>query len=93
MQFFRRVRRKIEEGFLQELMEEARWMWRYIRRYRVTVLIHILLGVSGILMGLGTSIASQVGAVINIRVKNEIQAEVYQHILDTDWESLEQYRS
>ena len=130
MGFFRKVKRKIEEGFLEELICEARWMWGYICRYRTTVLIHILLGVLGIAMGLGTSvaskylidavtgyhtgtigtaaaimvgmllgniamkgIASQVGAVINIRVRNEIQAEVYQHILDTDWESLEQFRS
>lgn len=39
------------------------------------------------------SMASRVGAVINIRVQNEIQAEVYDRILATNWESLEQFRS
>lgn len=39
------------------------------------------------------SIASRIGAVINIRVQNEIQAEVYERILATDWESLEPFRS
>lgn len=37
--------------------------------------------------------ASRVGAVINIRVQNEIQAEVFDRILATNWESLEQFRS
>ena len=39
------------------------------------------------------SISSRVGAVINIRVQNEMQAEVYRRILATDWESVERFRS
>lgn len=115
---------------MEEFLHEVRWLWRYICRYRATVLIHILLGVLGILMGLGGSVASKylidavtgyktgaiglaaalmigmqlgniamkslasrIGAVVNIRVQNEIQAEVYDRILATDWESLEQFRS
>lgn len=130
MEFFRRIKRKIEEGWLREFAREVRWLWTYIRRYRATVAIHILLGVLAIIMSLGTSVASKylidavtgyksgvigtaaaamlgmllgnivmksvasrVGAVINIRVQNGIQAEVYERILATDWESLEQFRS
>lgn len=37
--------------------------------------------------------ASRIAAVINIRVQNGIQAEVYDRMLRTDWESLEQFRS
>ena len=49
----------------------------------------------GMLLGNITmkSIAGRVGAVINVRVQNEIQAEVYERILATDWESLEPFRS
>lgn len=130
MEFFQKVKKKIDDGFLQEFAGELRWLWQYIRRYRMTVVIHILLGVLGILMGLGSSVASKylidavtgyktgtiglaaslmvgmqlgniamrsissrVGAVINIRVQNEMQAEVYRRILATDWESVERFRS
>lgn len=130
MGLFRKIKKKIEDGFLEEFFREAQWMWQYICRYRATVLIHILLGVLGILMSLGSSVASKylidavtgydtgaiglaaalmigmqlgniamkglsgrIGAVINIRVQNEIQAEVYDRILATDWESLEQFQS
>ena len=59
MEFFQRVKRKIDDGFLQEFAGELRWLWQYIRRYRATVAIHILLGVLGILMSLGSSVASK----------------------------------
>jgi ABC-type multidrug transport system fused ATPase/permease subunit len=39
------------------------------------------------------SIASRIGAKLNIRVQNGIQAEVFRRILATDWQSLEQFRS
>lgn len=105
-------------------------MWQYVCRYKKTVMIHILLGVLGILLGLGTSVASRflidavtghkagsigfaaalmigmqlgniamksmanrVAAAINIRVQNEIQAEIYNRILTTSWESVKQFRS
>ena len=59
MEFFRKIKRKIEEGALQEFAEELRWLWVYVKRYRHTILIHILLGVLAIVMGLGTSVASK----------------------------------
>ena len=130
MELFRKIKQKIKEGDLREFILEAKWLWQYIRRYRAAVMIHILLGVLGILMGLGSSVASKylidavtgyntgtigaaaaamvgmqlgniamrsissrIGAVVNVRVQNEIQAEVYSRILFTDWESLEQFRS
>ena len=37
--------------------------------------------------------ASRIAAVINIRVQNGIQAEIYDRMLRTDWASLEQFRS
>ena len=37
--------------------------------------------------------ASRVAAKINIRVQNGIQSEVYDRMLRTDWQSLEQFRS
>ena len=37
--------------------------------------------------------ASRIAAIINIRVQNGIQAEVYDRMLRTDWQALEQFRS
>lgn len=115
---------------MQEMFQEACWMSKYIRRYRWTIAVHILLGVCSILMGLGTSVASKflidsvtgyhsgkigaaaammigmllgslvlrsvgtyVGARLNIKVHDEIQAEIYKKILATEWQSLEHFKS
>lgn len=129
MALLHEIKQKINNG-KADFLREAQWLWQYICRYRGTVLIHILLGVLGILLSLGSSVASKflidavtgyktgmiglaaalmigmqfgniamksmagrVGAIVNIRVQNEIQAEVYERILDTNWEAVEQFRS
>ena len=130
MALFQKIKQRIRDGALREFVQEVKWLWQYIRRYRAAVLIHILLGVLGILMSLASSVASKflidavtgyhigtiggaaaamvgmmlgniamrsissrVGAVLNVRIQNEVQAEVYGRILSTDWESVEQFRS
>ena len=130
MSFSSKLKQKIADGSLNEMWQETKWMYRYIRRYRFVVFIHIALGVVGTLMSLLSSVgmkrmidvvtgywyggfaraavfmigmmlgsillgaaASRIAAVINIRVQNGIQAEVYDRMLRTDWESLEQFRS
>lgn len=49
----------------------------------------------GLMLGsvLMNAAASRIAAVINIRVQNGIQAEVYDRMLRSDWESLEKFRS
>lgn len=128
MSSFRRFKEKIADGSLKEFVGELRWLWRYVKRYHIIIMIHMLLGVLGILMGLGSSVASKylldavtgyntgtigvaaatmagmmlgniavrsltmrIGAVLNIKVQNEIQANLYSKILSADWESMEQY--
>ena len=130
MKMYRWIKEKIENGRFRELWNECLWVWQYICRYKGSVLIHVLLGVVGILMTLGSSVASKflidavisydsgiigtaaalmlgmrlgniamksfatrIGAVLNIRIQNEIQAEIYQRILKTDWQSLENFRN
>lgn len=130
MTLFQKIKEKAYSGRLKEMGREALWVWQYIKRYRGVVLIHVLLGVLGICMSLGTSVASKflidavigvdsgvivsaavlmlamslgniamksiatrIGAKLNIRVQNGIQAEVFRRILTTDWQSLEQFRS
>lgn len=51
--------------------------------------------VAGLLLGSAAmqAAASRIAAIVDIRVQNGIQAEVYDCILRTDWVSLEQFRS
>lgn len=130
MPSIQKIRQKLRDGALREFAHEAKWLWQYIRRYRSAVLIHILLGVIGIVMSLAGSVASKylidavtgfhseriataaalmvgmmlgnivmrcvssrIGAVLNIRIHNEMQAEVFSRILATDWQSVERFRS
>lgn len=53
------VRKRIENGRAREFLEECAWVWQYICRYRGAVAVHVLLGVAGILMTLGSSVASK----------------------------------
>lgn len=50
---------------------------------------------AGLLLGSAAmqAAASRIAAIVDIRVQNGIQAEVYDCILRTDWVSLEQFRS
>ena len=54
----------------------------------VSAMVGLLLG--SVLMN---AVASRVAAIINVRVQNGIQAEVYDRMLRTDWQALEQFRS
>ena len=130
MEFSKKIKEKIEDGSFREMWQEAKWMFTYIRRYRLIVLIHILLGVLGTAMSLLSSLAmrmlidvvtgfqtgaiwtaasymagmmlgsvamqaaaSRISAIINIRVQNGIQAEIYDRMLRTDWQALKAFRS
>lgn len=130
MEFSKKLKEKIEDGSFREMWREAKWMFVYVRRYRLIVLIHIMLGVLGTAMSLLSSLAmrqlidvvtgfqtgaiwtaaaymggmllgsavmqsaaSRIAAIINIRVQNGIQAEMYDRMLRTDWQALKAFRS
>lgn len=59
MNAYRWIREKIENGRFDGLLQECLWVWQYILRYRGTVLVHVLLGVIGVVMSLGSSVASK----------------------------------
>lgn len=130
MEISRKIKSKIEDGFFREMWQEIKWLFTYIRRYRMVVFIHITIGIVATVMSLVSSLAmrrlidvvtgfqtgailgaastmaglligsvimnaaaSRVAAIINVRVQNGIQAEVYDRMLRTDWQSLEKFRS
>ena len=53
------LKQKKKEGRFQALKEEIRWLWKYICRYRYSVLIHIVFGMVGIGMNLASTVASK----------------------------------
>lgn len=130
MDYVGKIKEKVRDGSLREMWCETKWMFTYIRRYRLAVFVHILLGMSGTVMSLLSSLAmkklvdvvtgfdtggivsaaclmvglmlggivmqalaSRIAAIINIRVQNGIQLEVYDRMLRTDWAQIEKFRS
>ena len=130
MKELKRIVQKIRDGKLKKLLEELAWMYIYVRQYWLWIVLYILLGASGSVLGLGTSVVSRnlvdavtgvnsqrivevaslyvgvgvsqifVNAVktrlslrIRLKVTNEIRADIYEQVLNTDWESLAKYRS
>lgn len=55
----RRIIRRIREGRLQELLSQWLWMGGYVRKYWLLIGTYTLIGASGSLMGLGTSLLSR----------------------------------
>lgn len=54
-----KIKQKIKEGFLRDLIAEMRWIWGYARRYRRGIALYVLLGVAATLLGLCNSVASK----------------------------------
>ena len=54
-----KLKQKIKEGFLRDLIAEMRWIWGYARRYRRGIALYVLLGVAATVLGLGNSVASK----------------------------------
>ena len=59
MNFIKKVIKKIQDGMLQEMWNEAKWMWQYIRRYKFAVFFYLILGIFSTLMGLAGSVLSK----------------------------------
>ena len=50
---------RIKEGRLKQIMGEVLWMYAYVRRYWLLIGVYIMLGASGSVLGLGTSVVSK----------------------------------
>ena len=50
---------RIKEGRLKQLISELLWMYGYVRRYWLLIGVYILLGASGSVLGLVTSVVSR----------------------------------
>lgn len=130
MNSIKHIIQKIKEGKLKKLIGELLWMYAYVRKYWMLIGVYILLGASGSVLSLGTSVVSrdlvdavtgvnsaeivQVAVVyvgvgvsqifinavktrlslrVRLKVTNEIRSDIYEQVLQTNWESLSKYRS
>ena len=59
MSEIRRVLQKVREGKLKRLITELLWMYAYVRKYWLLIGVYILLGASGSVLSLGTSVVSR----------------------------------
>lgn len=59
MKELKRILTRIREGRLKEITGELLWMYGYVRRYWLLIGFYVLLGASGSLLGLGTSLVSR----------------------------------
>lgn len=50
---------RIKEGRLNQLISELLWMYAYVRRYWLLIGVYVLLGASGSVLSLGTSVVSK----------------------------------
>ena len=57
--YLKRAADKIREGYLKEMFGELRWMYQYIRKYRIWILFYVAAGILGIGMSLGVSVISK----------------------------------
>lgn len=129
-EYLKRLIRDIKKGMLKEMYVEAKWMYKYVAKYKWGVVFYVFLGILSTVMSLASSIASKnlidivtgqntskigimisimigmalgnivissvtnrISTKINIKVGNGIRADIYDKIINTDWESMSSYHS
>lgn len=53
---FKKIRRRLHDGSLNELIKETRWIYRYAKKYKKAVFIYILIGLVTTCLSLGTAV-------------------------------------
>lgn len=57
--YLKKLIERIKSGMLQEMYIEAKWMYRYVDKYKWGVVFYIFLGILGTVMSLASSVASK----------------------------------
>lgn len=58
-QFMVKAVRRVRAGYLREMYGELRWMYQYIKKYRLWVVFYICIGIAGAALSLGVSVISR----------------------------------
>ncbi len=59
MGLFQKIQKYLTKNKISEIYSELRWLGRYMHKFRLTIFVHILLGILSILLGLASSVASK----------------------------------
>lgn len=121
---------RIKEGRLKEMKEEIKWIYHYAKEHVFSILIYTVLGLSGTVVSLisslvsrdlvdiitghntgallstfclmigttlGTTFIGQISSYlstkINLKVENNIKADVFDKFMSVEWEALSKYHS
>ncbi len=57
--FLHKVINKIKDGYIKEMFIEGKWILKYVKLYRKSVIFYILLGILGTAMSFASSVASK----------------------------------
>ena len=57
--FIKKIKKKIDDGMLSEMYMEAKWIYSYVKSYKLAIIFYVFLGILGVVMGLGGSVASK----------------------------------
>lgn len=135
MKIFSKIKKRICDGTLRDVLQETHWIYRHTCAYRKAIVCYVLLGLLATGLSMLSALASKelvnsiiligsdgyggrrvavAGTVmvcfaasqivlnafisrysmkINLRVSNELRAEVFGGFMHTDWESLQHYHS
>lgn len=121
---------RIKEGRLKEMKEEIKWIYHYAKEHVGSILIYTVLGLSGTVVSLisslvsrdlvdiitghntgallstfclmigttlGTTFIGQISAYlstkINLKVENNIKADIFDKFMSVEWEAISKYHS
>lgn len=144
MTFIKKISGKIKDGSFSGIYGESRWIYKYAKIYKWSILTYIFFGLLSTAMSLGSSVVSKIlidsvivmkygqnaagsisaagrhypiyitavmyimmalaviaanaltsriSAKIDIKVNNEIRADIFNKILEADWEAASEYHS
>lgn len=130
MNMLYKIKKKIKDGSLKEMLHEARWIGRYIKKHKLSIVFYIFLYIFATLSGLCNTVASKylvdnitgknygfvinialfyiafglfeiilnaitsrISVKINIKIVNGMRADVYNSIILSDIEHIQEYHS
>lgn len=57
--YLKQIKKRIQKGILQDMLRQTRWIYDYARHYWWAMILYTALGLTGTILGLGSSIVSK----------------------------------
>ena len=46
--FIKKIKKKIDDGMLSEMYMEAKWIYSYVKSYKLAIIFYVFLGILGV---------------------------------------------